>query len=266
MILQTKTKQISNWFSRHWFKMTMVVFTAFVLTAKDVNLQLNLSAAQQSQQLVEGNGEPQTILSKISQMNLGSNLFGAVSPSPKPSQKAVDENLANEYGNMTYGQEAANVSHISKKKASKIKRQRAYVKRFLSVAQSEMKKFNIPASIILAQGLIESDAGHSRLASKNNNHFGMKCFSKRCAKGHCSNFTDDSHKDFFRRYATAWESYRAHSLMLDGKRYRHLKKLDKRDYKNWAYGLKKAGYATDKRYAEKLIHIIQELKLHQYDQ
>ena len=128
-----------------------------------------------------------------------------------------------------------------------------------------MRKYGIPASITLAQGLIESNAGESRLSKENNNHFGMKCFSKKCKKDHCSNFTDDSHKDFFRKYTTAWESYRAHSIMLGGDRYKHLKKLDKSDYKSWARGLKKAGYATDRRYAEKLIHIIEEMELYQYD-
>ncbi|HFC00195.1 MAG TPA: mannosyl-glycoprotein endo-beta-N-acetylglucosamidase, partial [Phaeodactylibacter sp.] len=93
----------------------------------------------------------------------------------------------------------------------------------------------------------------------------IKCFSRRCKKGHCSNFTDDSHKDFFRKYKSSWESYRAHSKLLVGKRYRHLKKLGRKNYIGWAKGLKKAGYATDRRYAEKLINIIDELKLYQFD-
>ena len=129
-----------------------------------------------------------------------------------------------------------------------------------------MEKYGIPASIILAQGLIETNAGESRLSVRNNNHFGMKCFSKKCRKGHCSNFTDDSHKDFFRKYKTAWESYRAHSHLLNAKRYRHLKKLGTKDYKGWAKGLRKAGYATDKRYAEKLINLIETLRLDKFDQ
>ena len=128
-----------------------------------------------------------------------------------------------------------------------------------------MRKYGIPASITLAQGLIETNAGDSRLAKQNNNHFGMKCFSKKCGKGHCSNFTDDTHKDFFRKYKSSWESYRAHSQLLIGRRYKHLKKLGNKNYKGWAKGLKKAGYATDRRYAEKLINIIDELKLYRFD-
>ena len=136
-----------------------------------------------------------------------------------------------------------------------------YIKRFKPVAQAEERKYGIPASIKLAQALLESDAGDSRLAQSNNNHFGIKCFSKKCNRGHCSNFTDDTHKDFFRNYANAWESFRAHSLFLQKDRYKHLQKLDPRDYQGWARGLQKAGYATDPGYSEKLIRIVEELGL-----
>lgn len=140
-----------------------------------------------------------------------------------------------------------------------------YIKRFSATAVGEMNKYNIPASITLAQGLLESNSGQSRLARENNNHFGMKCFSKKCGKGHCSNFNDDHHKDFFRKYGSAWESYRAHSQLLSGKRYRHLKNLDPNNYKGWAHGLQKAGYATDQRYAQKLINLIESLELQRFD-
>jgi len=141
------------------------------------------------------------------------------------------------------------------------RKQLAYVERFAKVAKSEMDKYGIPASVKLAQGLLESQAGSSQLAVKHNNHFGIKCFSKKCHKGHCSNFTDDSHKDFFRIFTTSWESYRAHSELLQNKRYKHISG----DYQDWAYGLSKAGYATDPQYGEKLINIIETLALYQYD-
>lgn len=140
-----------------------------------------------------------------------------------------------------------------------------YIRRFHKVAQAEMKKFGIPASITLAQGLLESNIGTSKLAIQNNNHFGIKCFSKRCTKGHCSNFNDDHHKDFFRNYKTAWESYRAHSVLIQKKRYKKLYKLKSTDYTNWAKGLQSAGYATDKQYANKLIKLIKRLNLDRFD-
>jgi flagellum-specific peptidoglycan hydrolase FlgJ len=140
-----------------------------------------------------------------------------------------------------------------------------YVERYAPIAIVEMKQFGIPASITLAQGLLESDAGNSRLAKANNNHFGIKCFSKKCAKGHCSNFSDDHHKDFFRKYTSVWRSYRDHSNFLKKSRYRKCFRLERRDYKGWARELKKAGYATDERYADKLMEIIEGMSLWNFD-
>jgi flagellum-specific peptidoglycan hydrolase FlgJ len=150
-------------------------------------------------------------------------------------------------------------------KTDRQRRQIEYVKRFAQVARIEMQKYGIPASITLAQGLLESDAGGSKLARKHNNHFGIKCHSKKCPKGHCVNYHDDSPKDFFRQYGTAWESFRAHSEFLSRDRYKPLHKLKATDYKGWARGLERAGYATGSEYAEKLIRLIEDLKLHQYD-
>ena len=140
----------------------------------------------------------------------------------------------------------------------------AYIKRFAPIARAEMAKYGVPASISLAQGLIESRSGTSKLAVNNNNHFGMKCFSKSCRKGHCSNFTDDTHKDFFLKFGTAQQSWRAHSILLSSGRYAKLKKYG-RDYRRWASGLKSVGYATDRTYAQKLIGVIERYDLHKYD-
>jgi flagellum-specific peptidoglycan hydrolase FlgJ len=92
----------------------------------------------------------------------------------------------------------------------------------------------------------------------------MKCFSRNCRKGHCTNFTDDTHKDFFLKFGSAQQSWRAHSKLISAGRYAKLKKFG-RDYRRWAYGLKSVGYATDKTYAEKLIGIINRYNLNQYD-
>lgn len=139
-----------------------------------------------------------------------------------------------------------------------------YIRRYNNIARVEMEKFGIPASISLAQGLVESRAGTSTLARKNNNHFGIKCFSRNCPGGHCSNHNDDHHKDFFRIFGNPWESWRAHSRMLASGRYAKLKKHGG-DYRKWAYGLKSVGYATDGNYAEKLIGIIERYELYKYD-
>ena len=94
---------------------------------------------------------------------------------------------------------------------------------------------------------------------------GLNVFLKNVKKGHCSNFSDDHHKDFFKIYLSAWESYRAHSLFLQKGRYKHLLDLPDSDYQHWAHGLKRAGYATDPNYANKLIRLIEDFKLYQFD-
>lgn len=139
-----------------------------------------------------------------------------------------------------------------------------YIRRYSHIARVEMEKFKIPASISLAQGIIESRSGTSTLARINNNHFGIKCFSRNCPGGHCSNHSDDHHKDFFRIFGNPWESWRAHSHMISSGRYAKLKKHGK-DYEKWAYGLKNLGYATDKAYATTLISIIKRYELYKYD-
>ena len=144
---------------------------------------------------------------------------------------------------------------------------RRYLARYAPVAVREMRAYGIPASITLAQGLLESVAGTSRLATETNNHFGIKCFSRSCAPGHCRNFEDDHHKDFFRSYADPADSYRAHSRFLrEGKRYAGLFRLAADDYRGWARGLSKAGYATDPRYADKLISLVERYDLATYDE
>ena len=140
---------------------------------------------------------------------------------------------------------------------------KAYIFRFQNIAILEQEKFGIPASVTLAQGILESKSGRSNLAVKNNNHFGIKCFSRLCKKGHCNNFSDDTHKDFFVKYASAWSSYRNHSTLLNREHYRSLFK--KKGYVAWCNELQRLGYATDKTYAEYLIYIIKKYKLNKLD-
>lgn len=137
-----------------------------------------------------------------------------------------------------------------------------YINTYLQAAIEEEEKSGVPYYLTLAQGLLESNAGRSKLAKQNNNHFGIKCYSRECKRGHCTNFEDDSHKDFFRKYSTVAESFSAHSQVLKAERYKKLFLLDKSDYKAWAKGVKTCGYATDKRYDVKLIKLIEDYGLH----
>ena len=138
-----------------------------------------------------------------------------------------------------------------------------YIDRFKTIAIQEMNLYGIPASITLAQGLFESGSGNGELARVANNHFGIKCTSDWTGKGYYKD--DDNKNDCFRVYDTPEESFRDHSKFLQRKNYAPLFELDKDDYQGWAYGLKKAGYATNPNYPQLLINVIQKYHLDQYD-
>jgi len=138
-----------------------------------------------------------------------------------------------------------------------------YIDRFKNIAVEEMNKNGIPASITLAQGLLESGNGNSTLAREANNHFGIKCNID--WKGKTILQDDDAKGECFRVYNNPEESYKDHSEFLKRKRYAPLFQLDKNDYKGWAYGLKQAGYATNPKYPELLIELIERYSLAQYD-
>jgi len=139
-----------------------------------------------------------------------------------------------------------------------------YIQNFAKYAVEEMELYKIPASIKLAQGILETGGGQSRLAKEGKNHFGIKC--KENWTGKTMKHTDDAPNECFRVYDDPRESYRDHSLFLTTRKYYvGLFKLDIKDYKGWAYGLKKAGYATDPTYAQKIITVIETYHLEQYD-
>jgi len=139
-----------------------------------------------------------------------------------------------------------------------------YILQYKDIAVGNMKTYGIPASIILAQGILESGAGKGDLAVEANNHFGIKCHKDWL--GESVRHDDDSAQECFRKYPQASESYRDHALFLVGKkRYESLFTYEKDDYKSWAKGLRACGYATDPNYPDKLISYIERYNLHQYD-
>ena len=138
-----------------------------------------------------------------------------------------------------------------------------YIDVYKDIAMKEMQTYGIPASITLAQGILESGSGKGRLAVKANNHFGIKCHGWEGKKIY---HDDDEKQECFRKYKSAETSFRDHSLFLaNRKRYSKLFDLRTSDYKNWAKELRKAGYATDRKYPQKLISLIERYKLHEYD-
>ena len=139
-----------------------------------------------------------------------------------------------------------------------------YIDMYKYIAIAEMKRSGIPASVTLAQGLLETESGNSDLVKRSNNHFGIKC--KKNWTGETVTHTDDAPNECFRKYPKAEDSYKDHSDYLKSSgRYAELFQLDAADYKGWAYGLKKAGYATNPRYPQILISNIEKYNLHQFD-
>ncbi|MGB1043374.1 MAG: glucosaminidase domain-containing protein, partial [Tenacibaculum sp.] len=160
--------------------------------------------------------------------------------------------------------QAQHVKKLKKKKPYLNKHTLNYIKKYAPIAVREMHRYKIPASITLAQGILESGSGRGHLASKSNNHFGIKCHTS--WKGARVYHDDDAKGECFRKYQYVATSYKDHSLFLKNRsRYRFLFNLRTTDYKGWARGLKKAGYATDRKYPKKLIRIIQDYKLHDFD-
>ena len=138
-----------------------------------------------------------------------------------------------------------------------------YVNYYSNIAMDEMIQYGIPASITLAQGILESGAGKGRLAVEANNHFGIKCHDWNGKKIY---HDDDEKQECFRKYDNPEYSYRDHSLFLKNRgRYSFLFDFDKDNYKQWAKGLKKAGYATDPKYPQKLIDLIERYELYKFD-
>lgn len=139
-----------------------------------------------------------------------------------------------------------------------------YVKKYSAIAVAEMNRSGVPASITLAQGLLESAAGSSVLAREGNNHFGIKCAGS--WTGAKMYYDDDRKGECFRKYSSAEDSFKDHSDFLRySRRYQPLFDLEPTDYKGWAYALKSAGYATDPKYPAKLIKIIEDFSLYRYD-
>ena len=152
------------------------------------------------------------------------------------------------------------VNNVPKSVTNKVEK---YIYQYKNIAQFEMQQHGVPASITLAQGILESGAGQGDLTQRANNHFGIKCHNWNGKKVY---HDDDKKQECFRKYDDPADSFRDHSLFLSKrKRYASLFKLNPTDYKKWAKGLRKAGYATDPKYPAKLISLIERYQLYQYD-
>lgn len=247
--------ELIKWFGKYWFQMTIAVF----LWQLYANREVSLSMKELPPIPVKASAKAEANVSD--QLAVPVSFFEETPSKPTKRWKPTDfKNLSFVFNPKLAKEKQVDEAIVQAKMAAC----RRYVERFAATAMAEMKQFGIPASITLAQGLLETDAGGSRLATDSNNHFGIKCRSK-CRHCTCRNYSDDDVYDMFRVFDTSWESFREHSKLLQIGRYKHLHKLGSKDYEGWAKGLKRAGYATDKQYDKKLIQIIEALDLHQFD-
>jgi flagellum-specific peptidoglycan hydrolase FlgJ len=260
-------RQLLTYIDKNWFQLVILGLGIYVLFFKNVSVQFNMNAADNIEQAVVSVSPEGAKAIPMSYQNTMPQNVSLLGSKKQKEKKKWDSRDANDFSNLTfvlspdYGDRHNVRPAIVKQKIQNCK---DYVSEYLPLAKEERRKYGIPVSITLAQGLLESNAGDSRLAQESNNHFGIKC-RRKCRGCTCRNYNDDDIYDMFRVFESVGESYREHSILLNNSRYKHLLKLPKSDYVSWSHGLKKAGYATDKRYAQKLIQIIEFLNLDRYD-
>jgi flagellum-specific peptidoglycan hydrolase FlgJ len=270
--------KLKDFLIQNWLNTALVLLLIYVVFTKDIHFAVHLNddtpqlASNISQSQMSRNPKQKVANQKLVAASMLSSLEendhngdGIVELLPARPMKVVKPIAQNNEANLFDNVSIFVNPNKSDPSVLKSKKEKCwdYVTRFINIARTERKKFGIPVSITLAQGLLESDAGQSRLTTKANNHFGIKTFNKKVA--HVV-MKDDTPKDKFKIYNSAWESYRDHSLLLMRDHYKHLQFLSKTDYAGWAKGLEKAGYATDRQYAENLIRIIENLQLYRFDE
>jgi flagellum-specific peptidoglycan hydrolase FlgJ len=142
-----------------------------------------------------------------------------------------------------------------------------YVIKYQELAIKDMERYGIPASVKIAQAILESGYGQSSLSKRGNNHFGIKCKRKNCSHVNCLNMCDDSCRDYFKTYSSPEKSFEDHSLLLSNSNFRYYSLIEEcgYDFRCWAIGLKRKGYATSKTYDKKLIKLIEDYNLHILD-
>ncbi|MDX2067519.1 MAG: glucosaminidase domain-containing protein [Haliscomenobacter sp.] len=258
-----KENQLFAWVSRNWFNSILLYLAAHLLFQKEMSLQINMDGTVEKKMALATQTSLETPINSQQAVFVPAiNISQLIKKStPETSIKSTKTEPTFSVSNLTPAlgpQKGGGVAEGGKAQAM-----RAYIEKYAPAAIRAMNKYGIPASITLAQGLLESNAGESKLALESNNHFGIKC-RRKCKGCTCRNYTDDDVYDMFRVFDSAWESYEEHSILLTSPRYAHLQKFGK-DYKSWAYGLRRAGYATDKTYGQKLIRLIRNLNLEQYD-
>lgn len=244
------TTKIKSYLKFNWFKVVLLTMLVFVIMRKDFSFNFNLNTPTEIETVKSNKKAPKKKTAKKKKETIterkepaavakGSTSFLDIIPFFRSNKKK------------DYSSALSNVDEDVKK---------AYIKRFAHVAINERQKYGIPASIILANSLLHSQAGRLEITRKGNNHFLIKCSPGWI--GDTANFKGDC----YRQYESAWTSFRDHSKYITTGKFEHLRKLDSTDYKAWAKALEKADYSNQKRFAKQLISIINQYELYQFDE
>lgn len=275
-------RDVATFFRKNWFNILLLSILMHMTLQKDIQFNLSLSSSTIFEESNYVTSE-KLIRSKDAQSSKSTFSFGnflfdskkSENAEKKSKSRAKFEKLAGSsksketshssffsfvFYHDTSGKHPIDPSILNERR----KLCNAYLNRFAPVAISEMKKFGIPASIKLAQALLESEAGQQPVTQETNNHFGVQCFTKHCTSNHCTQGTSEPGR--YRMYENAWLSFRDHSLLLGSNRYKHLHDLRKTNYQAWAKGLSEAGYSHKINYATELIQLIEYFHLDQWDE
>ncbi|MCB0630044.1 MAG: glucosaminidase domain-containing protein [Saprospiraceae bacterium] len=249
---QNITSYLLHYIKVHWFRISLVAFLLFLIFKKDFSFTINLNAPAPTETTLPPAKQPvqqepppkrETFTEQASQQSM----------TPAPEKGVLDRF---DFSSIIGGSDRQLLERLNKLDSKVVE---AYIKRFGRVARNEQKKFGIPASVILANALLHSQAGESILTAQANNHFGLLCTpdwrgDKWDGDGEC-----------LRAYENAWTSFRDHSFYITTGTFSDLRKLDPKDYKGWAKGLEKNKFSTADNFAEQLIEVIEQYGLQQMD-
>lgn len=244
------TSKIAAYLRQNWFKIGIALILIFLLMKKDLTFNINLrtpvkSTAPQTEEPVQAQQKPKNkeVLSEQASQPVVQSM---------PEKRMFDFSL--------FGKKEKPTMAMDKLAKIDEEIRHNYLKRFARVAITERDKFNIPASIILANAMLHSLAGTTDMAEQNNNQFQLKCTTDWQGK------SDEFDDQCYRSYENAWTSFRDHSFYVTTGDFAHLRKIDRKDYKAWAKALEKASFSTEKDVAEQLIKVIEAYQLAQLDE
>ena len=259
-MVRQDTSNLKNLIRLNWFKILMMLVFGYVVMQKDFSLNFNLNAPLEGVEMQQHNPNNPSHKTSVKRKKKKEKLTEAIPV--KKAEPSKGTSLFKFFSNPFAGGNKKTTTVSYKTELEKIDEsvKESYLKRFAHVAINEQKKFNIPASIILANGLLHSCSGKSNLAQKANNHFAVVCGDN------WNHSSVDSNGKCYRNYETAWMSFRNHSEHITSGKFANLKNLGTKDYKAWAKGLEKNKFSTERNLSSSLIRIIEQYSLNDLDE